>query len=98
MDVAAADGRQRRATGCALLVLLNFAAARAPRDAWVAVAEARRAGRRLAPAWRRRCGRVGRRPGRPLSLPAAVAAAAAARRWWWRRGNGGGQDAPNDRS
>ena len=52
----------------------------------MAVAEARRAGRRLAPAWRRRCGRVGRRPGRPLSLPAAAAAAAAARRWWGRRG------------
>jgi len=45
MHAAAADGRQRRAIGCAPLALLNFAAARAPRDAWVAVAEARRAGR-----------------------------------------------------
>jgi len=46
MDVAVADGRQRRATGCALLALLILAAARAPRDACVAVAKARRAGRR----------------------------------------------------
>jgi len=46
MDVAVADGRQRRATGCALLALLILAAARAPRDAWLAVAKARRAGRR----------------------------------------------------
>ena len=45
MHVAAVDGRQRRAIGCAPLALLNFAAARAPRNAWVAVAEAQRAGR-----------------------------------------------------
>jgi hypothetical protein len=48
MHVAAVDGRQRRAIGCAPLALLNYAAARAPRDAWVAVAEAWRAGRRCA--------------------------------------------------
>jgi hypothetical protein len=80
MDVAAADGRQRRATSCALLALLNFTAARALRDAWVAAAEAQRAGRRgrrLAPAWRRGSGCVGR-PGRSLSLPAAAASPAAA--------------------
>ena len=57
MLVAAADGRQRRAIGCAPLAPLNFAAARAPLDAWVAVAEARRAGRRCVadgwPGWRR---------------------------------------------
>ena len=37
MHVTAADGRERRggrAIGCAPLALLNFAAARAPRDAW----------------------------------------------------------------
>jgi len=91
MHVAAVDGRQRRAIGCAPLALLNYAAARAPRDAWVAVAKARRAGRRG-----RRLAAALRACREETSCLFRQRRRRRRRRWWWRRGNGGGQDARND--